>query len=242
MGRCAFGRGATRLPTEKEVYAEHAAEYEALISHEDYDGNILNALRAITPLDGLNVLDAGAGTGRLACLLQPYVKRVIAADLSLHMLGIARAKFLAESSANWGGVAADHRFLPLAARSFDLLVSGWSVSYVTVWYPDDWREQADAWLAEARRVLRSGGHVVLFESLGTGNETPVRLPHLLNFYGWLDEKGFQNNWIRTDYRFDSPEMAAEVAGFFFGVEMKERILREQMNILPECTGIWWLRG
>ena len=49
-----------------------------------------------------------------------------------------------------------------------------------------------------------------------------------------------DKWIRTDYRFESAEKGSEVAGFFFGEEMKERILREQMTVLPECTGVWWV--
>ncbi len=229
------------MPSEKDVYFEHAAEYEALVSREDYQSNILHAIGEITPLEDLNVLDSGAGTGRLACLLQPYVKRIIACDLSPHMLRVARQKLSASDSNNWGVAAADHRYLPIAAQSIDLLVSGWSVSYVSVWYPDRWHEEADAWLAEARRVLRPKGHIVLFESLGTGNERPQRLPHLENFYGWLDERGFQNQWIRTDYQFESPEKAAEIAGFFFGDEMRTKIQREQITILSECTGVWWLR-
>jgi len=243
------------MPTEKEVYANHAVEYEALVSREDYQGNILKAIEEMILLDGLDVLDLGAGTGRLACLLAPSVRTMLAFDLSPHMLGIARDKMLAVSSRrftrdastrsarrNWLAAASDHRFLPLTARAADLIVSGWSVSYVTVWSPLRWREEADDWLAEARRVLRPGGFIILFESLGTGNESPQRLAHLENFYGWLDEAGFKNNWIRTDYRFESPEVASEAAGFFFGDEMKARIKREQMTILPECTGVWWLKA
>jgi ubiquinone/menaquinone biosynthesis C-methylase UbiE len=228
------------LPSEKEVYSSHAEEYEALVSCEDYQGNILKAIREISPLDGLDVLDSGAGTGRLACLLQPFVRRIVACDLSPHMLGIARKK-LATGPSNWAVAVADHRYLPLASGSMDLLISGWSVSYVTVWYPDRWRGEAAAWLAEARRMLRKGGCIILLESLGTGSETPQRLPHLENFYGWLDEMGFQSKWIRTDYRFESPEAAANIAGFFFGDEMKRKIQDRQMTILPECTGVWWLR-
>ncbi len=232
--------GDLDLPTEQEVYAKHALEYEALVSREDYQGNIPKAILDIVPLADLEVLDAGAGTGRLACLLQPHVRRVIACDLSPHMLGITRDK-LRLGPNNWAVAAADHRRLPLLAGSIDLMVSGWSVSYVTVWYPGKWRAEAEAWLAEARRILRPGGTIILFESLGTGNEAPQRLPHLENFYGWLDEKGFQNKWIRTDYRFESPEAAAQIAGFFFGEEMKTKIESGRMTILPECTGIWWLR-
>lgn len=229
------------MPTEKEVYANHAVEYEALVSREDYQGKILKAIQEIVSLEGLDVLDLGAGTGRLACLLAPFVQTMLAFDLSLHMLGIARDKMRRFTRRNWLTAACDHRLLPLTARAADLIVSGWSVSYVTVWNPLRWREEADAWLAEARRVLCPGGFIILFESLGTGNESPQRLAHLENFYGWLDEVGFKNKWIRTDYKFESPGVASEVAGFFFGDEMKARIMRERMTILPECTGVWWLK-
>ena len=228
------------MPTEKEVYANHAVEYEALVSREDYQGNILKAIQEIILLDGLDVLDLGAGTGRLACLLAPYVRTMLAFDLSAHMLGIARDR-LRLIRDNWLATASDHRLLPLTACSADLIVSGWSVSYVTVWSPDNWRAEADAWLEESKRVLRKNGTIILFESLGTGNESPQRLAHLENFYGWLDEVEFKNKWIRTDYKFESPEVASEAAGFFFGNEMKQKILREKMTILPECTGVWWMK-
>jgi len=233
------------MPSEKEVYEKYEIEYEALVSHEDYQGNILKSAKEIVALEGLDVLDLGSGTGRLACLLAPYVQTIAAFDLSLHMLGITldKLKHLTQetwSQTPWLATASDHRFLPVAARSADLIVSGWSVSYITVWYPEGWRNQADAWLVEARRVLRKSGTIILFESLGTGYESPHRLAHLENFYNWLDEKGFKNKWIRTDYQFESPEKAGEIAGFFFGSEMKARILQERMTILPECTGVWWL--
>ncbi len=233
------------MPSEKEVYEKHAVEYEALVFHEDYQGNILKSVKEIVALEGLDVLDLGSGTGRLACLLAPYIKTIAAFDLSPHMLGITRDKLKlltqdTRSPTPWLVTASDHRFLPLVARSADLITSGWSVSYVTVWDPEDWRHQANAWLLEARRLLRKNGTIILFESLGTGYESPQRLAHLENFYEWLDENGFKNKWIRTDYQFESPEKASEIAGFFFGAEMKTRILQERMTILPECTGVWWL--
>ena len=229
------------MPSEKEIYARHAKEYEALVSREDYQGNILRTLQEIVDLKGLDVLDLGSGTGRLASLLAPYAGTILSLDLSPHMLHITRDKLLHSKLEPCWTAAADHRFLPLESQSADLIVSGWSVSYLTVWYPDRWRIEADVWLAEARRALRKGGTILLFESLGTGNESPQPLKHLENFYHWLDEKGFMNKWIHTDYKFESPEKGSEVAGFFFGEEMKARILTEQITILPECTGVWWLK-
>lgn len=229
-----------RLPTHQEVYTKHAAKYEALVSREDYQGNLLRAIEDIVALSNTEVLDLGSGTGRLAGLLGPRVRSLLAFDASPHMLAIARDKLRRLSPApRWLAAVADHRLLPLASHTADLIVSGWSVSYVAIWNPGTWRREADAWLEEANRVLREKGHIILFESLGTGNETPQPLPHLVDFYGWLEQVGFATTWIRTDYRFESEELADELASFFFGDDMKSKIRRDAEITLPECTGVWW---
>lgn len=228
------------MPTHQETYARHAREYEALVSREDYQGNILKAIQEIVPIVGLDVIDLGAGTGRLACLLAPYVRTTLAFDLSVHMLGVARDKLRTQASTRWLVAAADHRHVPVRSGSADLIVSGWSVSYVATWQPERARQELEAWHVEARRLLRPGGHIVLFESLGTGNEQPVQLDQLKDFYAWLDEVGFRSKWIRTDYKFESVRSAAEIAGFFFGEEIGRKIENDQITILPECTGVWWL--
>jgi ubiquinone/menaquinone biosynthesis C-methylase UbiE len=228
------------MPTQEEIYLTEAQQYEALVSREDYQGNILKALDEVVNVDGLDVLDLGAGTCRLAGLLAPRIRSLRAFDLSAHMLSLCRAKLQKSNLKDWVTAVADHRRLPVPSHSADLMVSGWSVSYVAVWNPERWREELDAWYREAKRVLRAGGTIVLFESLGTGNETPQPLTHLENVYRWLDETGFQNKWIRTDYKFDSYQQAAKIAGFFFGEEMQRRIMNEKLSILPECTGVYWI--
>src|SRR6185369_12981112 len=165
-----------------------------LIAREDYQGNILKSLLEITPLEHRVVYDLGAGTGRLACMLAPHVKHVRAFDVSEEMLRVCREKLMASGLTNWQVDVADHRQLPVEDQSADLVVSGWSLSYLAVWNPDSWRDELEKWMDEMRRVLRPGSFIVLYESLGTGNESPVRLEHLDKFYPWLDETGFQNTW------------------------------------------------
>ena len=230
-----------RMPTQEEIYKNEGDKYEALIAREDHQGNILKALREITPLEGRIVLDLGAGTGRLAGLLAPYVTRIHAFDISDEMLRVCREKFLASGLTNWQVDLADHRKLPVADESADLVVSGWSVSYLAVWNPNTWREELGNWMNEMKRVLKPGGFIVLFESLGTGNDAPIRLDHLRDFYPWLDEMGFQNKWIRTDYKFESLAEAEELSRFFFGDELGNKVVQNNWTILPECTGVWWLR-
>src|SRR5512139_507938 len=227
------------MPDNRTVYARHGNEYEALIAREDYQGNIPRTIDEIINVDGLDVLDLGAGTGRLTLLLAPRAGSIHAFDASSEMLRVCRERLLASGLANWQVDVADHRRLPVPDQSADLAVSGWSVSYLAVWNQENGTAELDTWLEEMKRVLRSGGTIILFESLGTGNEAPVRLEHVESTYQWLDAHGFESKWIRTDYRFESVEEAAELAGFFFGEEMAERIRRDGSVILPECTGVWW---
>ncbi|MBI5823191.1 MAG: class I SAM-dependent methyltransferase [Chloroflexi bacterium] len=227
------------MPTQEEIYKTEGDKYEALIAREDYQENILKSLREITPLENRLVLDLGAGTGRLACMLAPHVERVCAFDISEEMLRVCREKFTASKFANWQVDVADHRQLPVEDHSADLVISGWSVSYLAVWNPDTWRRELENWLGEMKRVLRPNGHIVLFESLGTGNESPIKLEHLKDYYPWLDEVGFQNKWIRTDYKFESLEEAEYLSRFFFGDELGDKVKKNNWVILPECTGVWW---
>ena len=226
------------MPTQEEIYKTEGDKYEALIAREDYQGNILGALREITPLENRIVLDLGAGTGRLACLLAPYVSKIHAFDISEEMLRVCREKFIASGLVNWKVDIADHRQLPVGDLSATLAVSGWSLSYLAVWNPDSWRAELEKWLDEMKRVLRPNSFIVLFESLGTGNESPIKLSHLEKFYPWLDEVGFQNKWIRTDYKFQSVHEAEFLSRFFFGDELGDKVINNDWDILPECTGVW----
>mgnify|MGYP001436469056 FL=1 len=226
---------------QRKIYQTDGDRYEALIAREDYQGNILKALEEIVRPDGLDILDLGAGTGRLAVMLAPRAKSMRAFDASEEMLRVCRQRLDASGLSNWKVEGADHRQLPVPDSSADLVVSGWSVSYLAVWNPASWRAELEKWLGEMKRVLRRGSYIVLYESLGTGNESPVELEHLREYYPWLDEVGFQNKWIRTDYKFASLEEAEELSRFFFGDELGDKVRANGWVILPECTGVWWLK-
>lgn len=226
---------------QRKIYQTDGDRYEALIEREDYQGNIEKTLAEIVNVDGLDVLDLGAGTGRLAVLLAPRAKSMRAFDLSEEMLRVCRSRFEASGLTNWQVEVADHRTLPIPDHSADLMVSGWSVSYLAVWNPETWRAELEAWLGEMKRVLRPGGFIVLYESLGTGNESPVELEHLKDFYPWLAQMGFQKKVIRTDYKFASLDEAEELSRFFFGDELGNKVRANGWVTLPECTGVWWKR-
>lgn len=229
------------MPSFEAIYAEHAAIYDALISREDYEGNLLKTLQSITPLNGIDVVEFGAGTGRFTRLLAPIVKSIRAYDASAHMLEVARRRLTEMGLTNWILGVAGNDSLPVDDASADLAIEGWSFGHQTLWNPERWREETAKAVSEMERVLRPGGSAVIVETMGTGADKPAPPSEgLAAFYRWLqEEQGFQSTAVRTDYRFMNVAEADSLARFFFGDELADRIVRENMMILPEWTGIWW---
>ena len=226
----------------KAIYATQAEKYDQLVAREDYQGNILPALAQIRPLAGVDVIELGAGTGRLTRLLAPRVRSIYAFDASAHMLAVAGARLIATGCSNWALGVADNRRLPLARATADVAIAGWSLGHLVGWYPHTWPDQVELALAEMKRVCRPRGTIILLETQGTGHATPrPPSPGLAAFYRWLEtEHGFHAAWIRTDYRFASVDEAADLTRFFFGDALAGQIRRSRLAVLPECTGIWWL--
>lgn len=227
-------------PDHPEIYRHQADNYEALVSREDYQGNLLPALQKITDFKNKVVVEFGAGTGRLTCQLVPLVKSISAFDQSQHMLEVAEQKLRQAKQQNWKCGVADHRQVPVPDHSADLIVSGWSVCYIVVDHPQTWKMELDRVFTEMRRILKPAGEILVVETLGTGFTQPHAPDHLVDYYAYLESNGFRRKWIRTDYRFESLEKARELAEFFFGQAMISEIVTDERGItLPECTGIWW---
>mgnify|MGYP001044658656 FL=1 len=229
------------MPDFQTVYAQHAEQYDALVDHEDWEGAIERKLQEIRPLKDLDVVEFGAGTGRLTLLLAPHVRSLRIFDASQHMLDRAIAKLQRGGFSHWEAQVADNRAVPAADASADLAISGWSFGHMTDWYPDTWRDEVTLALRELLRVLRPDGTAVLLETLGTGRETPQPpTAALAEYYAMLEQQfGFSSDWIRTDYRFDSATEAAVTTSFFFGTAMPAMVQPSGHAIVPECTGVWW---
>jgi ubiquinone/menaquinone biosynthesis C-methylase UbiE len=227
------------MPDHTNIYERETAKYHELISKQP---DLRGYMEQIRPFTGLDIVDIGAGTGRLTTALAPQAKSIIALDASEAMLRITADRLSAMGLTNGSITVADHRKLPLADNSADLIVSGWSICYLCSFYVPDWAQNLHDVIAECKRVLRANGTIVIFETLGTGYETPNAPDFLRNYYSSLvDRYGFEHQWIRTDYTFDSVQQAEELTRFFFGDELADRVVREGLVHLPECAGMWWLQ-
>lgn len=101
---------------------------------------------------GESVLDAGCGAGHTALAFAPHVHTVMALDLSTAMLAqvdrLAAERGLTNITTRQGDVER----VPFPDNSFDLVVSRYSAHH----WPNP-----HAALAEFRRVLRPGGHLLI---------------------------------------------------------------------------------
>ncbi len=224
----------------KKIYTTQAEQYDRLIAREDYQGNIISALQKIRPFSQQTIVEFGAGTGRLTCLLAPLVTQIHAFDDSSAMLAVARQKLMAFEQQNWQLQVADNAHIPLPDNCADMTIEGWSFGHLRGWHPDSWQEKLDTNLSEMERLLRPNGTMILLETLGTGYESPHRFPELDELFLHLETTHqFQHTWIRTDYQFASLDEAEQLTRFFFGDELAQQVRQHSWIILPECTGIWW---
>ncbi|MGG4554530.1 class I SAM-dependent methyltransferase [Paenibacillus humicus] len=226
------------MSNHDQIYSSQAAAYEAMISRQP---DLSEIVRQIRPYRNLDVLDLGAGSGRLASFLAPEAKTLICTDASRPMLDILDRKLTEQNYVrNWITLEADHRSLPVPDSSRDLVVSGWSICYLASSNQPEWEAHLERIIAELQRVLRPDGTIIIFETMGTGTETPDPPEFLTSYYSLLEKKyGFQHQWVRADYRFASVEEAIEHTEFFFGEELAARIRNNGWSTLPECAGVWW---
>jgi ArsR family transcriptional regulator len=144
---------AARQPAAQAFFAGAAGDWERL--RDELYGRSFHheVLLSLLPASW-TVADLGCGTGQTAAALSPHVRRVIAVDQSSAMLKAAkrRTAALANVEVRQGSLEA----LPLDTGSCDAVLLLLALTYVV---------DPRAALAEAARVLRAGGRLVVVDLL-----------------------------------------------------------------------------
>lgn len=220
----------------KTIYTSQADLYDQLVSREDFFGNVANVFLTTRYLKTAEIVELGAGTGRLTRWLATQAKRVVAFDLHVHMLH--QLEMTIKNPVLYA--VADNHAIPLASESADITVAGWTFGHAIGWYPEDWDKHIQTMLEEMRRITRPNGTMMIIETLGTGYARPTPpTPELAEYYQYIESIGFVRRWVRTDYQFESVDEAEKLTRFFFGDELANRVREEEMVVVPECTGVWY---
>lgn len=132
------------------------------------------------------LLDIGTGTGRIVELLAPHVDRATGVDLSRSMLAFARAKIEGAKLANASIRQSDMYQLPWQAANFDI---------VTIHQVLHFADQPARVIAEAARVLRPGGQLIVVD-FATHDLGHLRTEHAHRRLGFGD--GEIDAWFRRD--------------------------------------------
>jgi len=209
------------------------------VAREDYQHNLLPAILSIDSLKKKDIVELGAGTGRVSSLIAPLAHKLLASDISLHMLTLGKTRLTELGLDNWHMSLESHRALPFAAASSDLVIAGWSFCYAALDAGEGWQNSLEEALSETERILRPDGKLILIDSLGTGFETPHPPSVLKDYVEYLNNHDFTSTWIRTDYCFRDKAEAVELTRFFFGDAPLPMWETDAGVIVPECTGLWW---
>ena len=130
----------------KEGYARYAAFYDKSAKYWDsFEKHNLD--RLIEGAKGKKVLDAGAGTGRLALRLHNAGATVTALDMSPEMLNTIRRKKPAIET-----VEGDMEAMPFGDSSFDMVFSSLAMVHL---------KRVDRFLEECYRMLKDDGVAVV---------------------------------------------------------------------------------
>lgn len=226
------------MPDHKTIYKNQAELYETLISKQP---SVLKVIEDIVPIRDLDVIDMGAGSGRLTNILAPHVKSILALDSSAEMLSINEKKLKKANIHNFKTQVADHRKIPIGDQSADLIVAGWTICYLASSNVENNVKNIEEVIKEMMRVIRDRGTIIILETMGTGYELPNPPDFLRQYYSILQNTyGFSHKWFRLDYNFDTLQQAEELTRFFFGDELADRVVKQNFINLPECAGVWWL--
>ena len=145
---------AERAAAAERYFADHAAEWDAIRSRHVAESDVEAAMLAMVAGRRLgHLLDIGTGTGRMAEIFAPSARRITALDRSPEMLRLARAK-LADKSVPIDLVQGDFLTLPMDDASIDSIIIHQALHFA---------HEPDRVIAEAGRVLRGGGHLLIVD-------------------------------------------------------------------------------
>jgi ubiquinone/menaquinone biosynthesis C-methylase UbiE len=190
-----FGpRAESYLQSSVHAQGEDLTRFGVLLAEEGASGRLL---------------DLGCGGGHMSFTAAPFMREVVAYDLSTEMLAVVARTAGERGCANLVTEQGEAEELPFERESFDWVVSRFSAHHWT-----DWR----AGLREAHRVMRPGGRGVFIDVVSPGFG-------LLDTYLQAVEVLRDTSHVR-DYTAGEWEAALAASGFVTHATRRHRLRME----------------
>jgi ubiquinone/menaquinone biosynthesis C-methylase UbiE len=175
-----------REANAQEYFAANAGEWDSIralhIPEDQVEGALLEFVGSSRVA---SYLDLGTGTGRILELVAPRASRAVGVDLNGEMLTLARAR-IERAALNHVQVRRGDLFqLPYGDGSFDLITVHQVLHYL---------EDPSAAVAEAARVLKAGGRLVIADFAPHAHEF-LRDEHQHRRLGFTDKEVAQ--WCKA---------------------------------------------
>ncbi len=142
------------MPEMYEIYDHHAKMYHELVSHEDYKGNLKTFLHKNISWNNKVVYEAGIGTGRVAEIYLPFVKKVYGFDRALHMLQYAGENLKSYKDKIYLKTGVNSS-LPTIDQKADIFIQGWSFGHQIMDAPKKVRETASNLVWQCKNIINS---------------------------------------------------------------------------------------
>jgi ubiquinone/menaquinone biosynthesis C-methylase UbiE len=141
-----------RQEKERSFWGKQAPGYDKRnlrVYQNAYDLSIRKTRAVLSP--DQEVLESGCGTGIISLGIAPFVKSVVATDISPQMIAVAKSKAENLSIANVEFRVCDGYSLPYDSQAFDVVLLFNVLHFV---------KEPAALLHEAHRLLRPSGYLV----------------------------------------------------------------------------------
>ncbi|CAN3993150.1 hypothetical protein MCBRY_003976 [Methylocystis bryophila] len=170
---------AARAESAARYFAEHADEWDDIRSMYVPESRVETAImEAVGEGHIRQLVDLGAGAGRMLELLAPQADRAVGVDLSSAMLAVARGRMEEVRARNVQLRQGDLYALPVTRDSCDLAVMHQVLHYL---------EDPARALKEAARILSPGGRLVIVD-FAPHNDESLRTEHAHRRLGFSHEE------------------------------------------------------
>jgi SAM-dependent methyltransferase len=202
----------------------------------DPERKVLAALERITPLSGRRIADVGTGIGHYAMLLARRTGRTYGIESDRELLAVARRRAAEAHQPNLRIVEGEPTALPLRDGAVDVvLTSGIE--------PDDSSLPA---VAEAMRVLRGGGRLVVISYYGRDDLASLLEPEVVTHAreatqrrtGWWLRNGFKIKVVHARIDLGDAATAQELLPLLYGDRGRAFLMGTQRSSLKLNLGLF----